>query len=171
MYGHFYNIDYGAVFDYAVNSLCKSLNIIYVSGSTYANSIEINLFSGQLNDSCWACHNSTHDSFKFNENTLLDERQILKMLLPDTIQSHESISFIPKDKSFSTRTVGSWIGVCVSGSCLIVNTWIQYLIQNNSSFHNWTQLNLSMYDGGYSTAGFPNEQNPQCLVCSNAKQM
>jgi len=167
----FNNIDYGAVFDYAVNSLCKSLNIIYVSGSTYANSIEINLFSGQLNDSCWACHNSTHDSFKFNENTLLDERQILKMLLPDTIQSHESISFIPKDKSFSTRTVGSWIGVCVSGSCLIVNTWIQYLIQNNSSFHNWTQLNLSMYDGGYSTAGFPNEQNPQCLVCSNAKQM
>jgi molybdopterin/thiamine biosynthesis adenylyltransferase len=215
----FNNIDYGAVFDYAVNSLCKSLNIFYVAGSTYANNIEINLFSGRLDDSCWACNGNTNDSFKFTpeefENrkeiscisgeqsqTIIEEcfnelnftlpsatelstlfmplyqQKILKLLQPQYIQKHQSIEFIPKDRSFPTRTVGSWVGVCVSGACLIVNTWMQYLMKTrdansntNSSFHNWNQLNLSMYDGGYYTAGFPNEQNPLCSICSNAKQI
>jgi molybdopterin/thiamine biosynthesis adenylyltransferase len=220
----FNNIDYGAVFDYAVNSLCKSLNILYVSGSTYANNIEINLFSGQLNDSCWACNNNTNDSFKFtteeleNKNdiklflkemncisgeqseTIIEEclhelniilpsasqlstifmplyqQKVLNLLLPEYIQKYQSIEFIPKDRSFPTRTVGSWVGVCVSGSCLIINTWIQYLMKTRNSnidpsFHNWNQLNLSMFDGGYYTAGFSNEQNLKCPICSNAKQI
>ena len=223
----FNNIDYGAVFDYAINSLCKSLNIIYVAGSTYANNIEINLFSGQLNDSCWACNNSTNDSFKYTikelENkdnihlllkelscisgeqsqTIVEEclnelnlklpttsqlstlflplyqQKVLNLLLPQYIQNHQSIDFIPKDRSFPTRIVGSWVGVCVSGACLIVNTWLQYLMKMknsvsdiNSSFHNWTQLNLSMFDGGYYTTGFPNEQDSKCCpICSNAKQI
>jgi molybdopterin/thiamine biosynthesis adenylyltransferase len=218
----FNNIDYGAGFDYAVNSLCKSLSIVYVAGSTYANNIEINLFSGQLNDPCWACDNNTNDSFKFTidelENrddiqlflkeisgisgaqsqTIIEEcltelnltlptnsqfstllmplyqEKVLNFLLPQYIQKHQSIDFIPKDRSFPTRIVGSWVGVCVSGSCLIVNTWMQYLIKSrntNSSFHNWSQLNLSMFDGGYYTAGFPNEQNFKCSICSNAKQI
>jgi molybdopterin/thiamine biosynthesis adenylyltransferase len=221
----FNNIDYGAVFDYAVNSLCKSLNILYVAGSTYANTIEINLFSGLINDPCWACNNNTNDSFKFTtkelENTndiqlflkemccisgeqsrlIIEEcfnqlnlkspsalqlstlfmplyqQKVLNLLLPQYIQKHQSIEFIPKDRSFPTRTVGSWVGVCVSGSCLIVNTWIQYLmkIKNSNSdtnplFHNWNHFNLSMFDGGYSTAGFTNEQNLTCPICSNAKQ-
>lgn len=215
----FNNIDYGAVFDYAVNSLCKSLGILYVAGSTYANNIEINLFSGLLDDSCWACHNSTNDSFKFSvkdldstndirlflrdmcsisgeqSQVLIDEvlnelnlnqlstlflplyqKKVLQLLLPESIQKHRSIDFIPKDQAFPTRTVGSWIGVCVSGACLIVNTWVQYLMRktnaNESTFHNWNQLNLSMFDGGYYTAGFPNEQNlGECPICSNAKQI
>ncbi|UJR29344.1 hypothetical protein I4U23_010556 [Adineta vaga] len=224
----FNNIDYVAVFDYAVNSLCKSLGIIYLAGSTYANNIEINLFSGLLNDSCWACNNSTNDSFKFSMKELeninniqlflkemtsisgeqsqliinnclnelnlnqpspselvtlfmpLYQKKVLELLLPEFIQRHQSIEFIPKDRSFPTRTVGSWIGVCVSGACLIVNTWIQFIMKmknstsntNTSSFHNWNQLNLSMFDGGYYTAGFPNEQNLQyCSICSNMKQI
>ena len=217
----FNNIDYGAVFDYAVSSLCKSLNIVYVAGSTYANNIEINLFSGRLDDSCWACHNDTNNSFKLttaefeNRNNIqsflkenshisgeqsqtiikecfdelnsttelstlfmpLYQQKVLKLLRPQDIQKYQSIEFIPKDRTFPTRAVGSWVGVCVSGACLIVNTWMQYLMRsittnnNNSSIHNWNQLNLSMYDGGYYTAGFPNEQNPRCLICSNAKQI
>ncbi|CAF1391697.1 unnamed protein product [Adineta ricciae] len=220
----FNNIDYGAVFDHAVNSLCKSLSILYVAGSTYANNIEINLFSGLSNDSCWACHNSTNDSFKFSakdlENTddiqlflrdmcfisgeqselfineVLNElnlnqpspsqlstlfmplyqKKVLRFLLPESIQKHQSIGFIPKDRTFPTRTVGSWIGVCVSGACLLVNTWVQYLMKktnlNESTFHNWSQFNLSMFDGGYYTVGFPNEQNLRdCSICSNAKQI
>ena len=209
----FNNIDYGAVFDYAVNSLCKSLKIIYVAGSTYANNIEINLFSGQLNHSCWACENRTNDSFKLNvENdekisVILKEKysisgeqaqsiieecleqsntssksfasiyqeKVLRLLLPEFIQQYQSIEFLPKDRSFPTRTVGSWVGVCVSGSCLIVNTWIQYLMKrrtiNHSTISNWNQLNLSMFNGGYETVGYPNEQNPHCSVCINAKQI
>jgi len=100
-------------------------------------------------------------------------------LLPQFIQNHQSIAFIPKDRSFPTRTVGSWVGVCVSGACLIVNTWMQYIMKaknlssdTNHSFHNWSQLNLSMFDGGYYTAGYPNEQDlKSCPICSNAKQM
>jgi len=78
----FNNIDYGAVFDYAVNSLCKSLNILYVAGSTYANNIEINLFSGQLNDSCWACNNNTNDSFKCTTEEL-ENRNDIKLFLKE----------------------------------------------------------------------------------------
>jgi molybdopterin/thiamine biosynthesis adenylyltransferase len=223
----FNNIDYGAVFDYAVNSLCKSLGIVYVAGSTYANNIDINLFSGLLNDPCWACNNNTNDSFKFtteeleNRNDIqlffkemccisgeesqsvieeclnelnlnqpsvsqlstlfisLYQQKILRLLIPQFIQNHSSIEFIPKDRSFPTRTVGSWVGVCVSGACLIVNTWMQYIMKaknlssdTNHSFHNWSQLNLSMFDGGYYTAGYPNEQDlKSCPICSNAKQM
>ncbi|CAF0837820.1 unnamed protein product [Rotaria sordida] len=222
----FNNIDYGAVFDYAINSLCKSLGIIYVSGSTYANNIDINLYSGLLNDPCWACGNLTNDSFKFTNQELenfndissflkekcyisgekfesiieeclnelnivspsrsqfstlfmpLYQKKVLELLLPQSIENFQSIEFIPKDRSFSTRTVGSWIGVCVSGSCLIVNTWVQYLIKNrnltfdmNKSFHNWMQINLSMFDGGYYTTGFPNQQDLNCPICSNVKQI
>jgi hypothetical protein len=28
-----------------------------------------------------------------------------------------------------------------------------------------------MFDRGYYTAGFPNEQNSRCPICSNAKQI
>ncbi|CAF2959816.1 unnamed protein product [Rotaria sp. Silwood2] len=222
----FNNIDYGAVFDYAVNSLCKSLGIIYVSGSTYANNIDISLYSGLLNDPCWACSNLTNDSFKFtnqesenindipsflkekccisgeksqliieecmNEMKIvlpfqlqfltsfmsLYQEKVLGLLLPQSIQTYQSIEFIPKDRSFPTRTVGSWIGVCASGSCLIVNTWVQHImktknltIDTNKPFHNWMQINLSMFDGGYYTTGFPNEQDRNCSICSSAKQM
>ena len=218
----FNNIDYGAVFDYAVNSLCKALGVLYVAGSTYANNIEINLFSGLQNDPCWACNNSTSDSFKFTAQELemvsdvhsffkekncisgeqsrsiieqcLNEVEIksslstsfisvfqektLDLLLPQYIQKHPSIEFIPKDRSFPTRSVGSWVGVCVSGSCFIVNTWVQYIMRTtlssadtNGPFHNWSQLNLSMFDGGYYTAGFPNEQNLNCPICLNAKKL
>jgi hypothetical protein len=44
-------------------------------------------------------------------------------------------------------------------------------IDINPLFHNWSQLNLSMFDGGYYTAGFTNEQNLKCPICSNAKQI
>lgn len=222
----FNNIDYGAVFDYAVNSLCKSLGIIYVSGSTYANSIEINLYSGLLSDPCWSCANFTTDSFKFSDEDLegfkdilsflkekrnisgeksesiveeclkelkidspskvdfstsfmpLYQTKTLELLLPQYIKDYKSIEFIPKDKSFPTRTVGSWVGVCVSGSCLLINTWMQYVMkkrnlisEKNNLFHNWTQMNLSMFDGGYISSGFPNEQDQNCPVCLNAKHM
>ncbi|CAF3373023.1 unnamed protein product [Rotaria socialis] len=222
----FNNIDYGAVFDYAVNSLCKSLGIIYISGSTYANNIDINLYSGLLNDSCWACVNLINDSFKFTNQELeifndissflkenccisgeksrsiieeclqelkidvisptqfstlfmpLYQEKLVGLLLPQYIENYQSIEFIPKDRSFPTRTVGSWIGVCLSGSCLVVNTWMQYMMKikrltadNNKSFHNWIQINLSMFDGSYSTTGFPNEQDLNCPICSNVKKM
>lgn len=41
----------------------------------------------------------------------------------------QSIEFIPKDRSFPTRIVGSWIGVCISRLYLIINTRMQYLMK------------------------------------------
>jgi hypothetical protein len=45
---------------------------------------------------------------------------ILALLSPEHIMNHESIGFIPKDKNFPTRYVGSWVCVCVSAALLMV---------------------------------------------------
>jgi molybdopterin/thiamine biosynthesis adenylyltransferase len=50
-------IDYGCVFDYAVNSLAKSLKIPYISGSSYGNSMILNYYSGEVSELCFACEN------------------------------------------------------------------------------------------------------------------
>jgi molybdopterin/thiamine biosynthesis adenylyltransferase len=62
-------IDYGATYDYAVNSLCKFLAIPYVSGSSYANTMLINYFSGKEDEACWSCLNSTDESFFWTNAT------------------------------------------------------------------------------------------------------
>ena len=72
----FNNIEYGTVFDYTANSLRKSLRILYVVGSTYANYIDINLFSRLHNDACWACNNNTSESFKLTEQELENSNDI-----------------------------------------------------------------------------------------------
>lgn len=56
-------IDYGAVMDMAINSLCKRLAIPYVSGSTYANTLIVNFFNGRQGQACWSCLNSVTESF------------------------------------------------------------------------------------------------------------
>jgi len=66
----FNNIDHGAVFDYAVNSLCQALKIPYISGSSYANSIQVDFYSQLKNQSCWSCANYCNDSFNHSENQL-----------------------------------------------------------------------------------------------------
>ena len=151
-----------------------SLGILYVASSTYTNNVDISMFPGLLVDSCRACNNSTMESFTVTVN----REKTLELLLPHCIQTLSSVEFIPKDRSFPTRTVGSWVGVCVSGSCLIVNTWIQHIMKTRNAnsdtgepCHNWNQLNLSMFDGGYYTAGFPNEQDLNCPICSDAKKL
>jgi hypothetical protein len=46
--------------------------------------------------------------------------RILALLSPEHIAGHPSLEFIPKDKNFPTRYVGSWVCVCVSAALLMV---------------------------------------------------
>ncbi len=57
------------------------------------------------------------------------KQAVVSRLVPSRIQTYRSLSFIPRDPPFPTRTVGSWIGVCVSGSVLLVNAWAQHLMR------------------------------------------
>lgn len=57
-------IDYGGVADLALNNLCKELQIPYVSGSSYAYSIQVDYSSGKDGQKCWRCLNNVASAFK-----------------------------------------------------------------------------------------------------------
>jgi molybdopterin/thiamine biosynthesis adenylyltransferase len=241
----FNTIDYGSVFDYSVNSLCKSLGIIYIAGSTYCNTIQTEFYSGLKNSSCWACDNNCTNSFKYtpaqlnNSNTIknkssnthdlsyeisltakdimdlftelncvgassqcnqiieqslaalkvdklnidqfqsqflpLYSKSILSLLSPQSILSHGSIQFIPKDLAVITRSVGSSVIVATTGAMLLVNNWLKYLFQSHSSnsdnskttVMNWGEMNLSLSEGNYHSVGYQTAQEHNCLICNN----
>lgn len=56
-------IDYGGMFDYAINSLCKSLRIPLITGSSYAWSMQSEYYSGAAGKKCSACAMPPHDYF------------------------------------------------------------------------------------------------------------
>lgn len=45
---------------------------------------------------------------------------IIAQLSPERITNQKCLTFIPKDKNFPTRYVGSWVCVCVSAALLMV---------------------------------------------------
>jgi hypothetical protein len=67
---------------------------------------------------------------------------ILALLSPEHIMNHESIGFIPKDKNFPTRYVGSWVCVCVSAALLMVGSFI---LRASSFFFSFFILRASLF--------------------------
>eukprot|EP01087_Luapelamoeba_hula_P008240 TRINITY_DN2051_c0_g1_i1.p1 TRINITY_DN2051_c0_g1~~TRINITY_DN2051_c0_g1_i1.p1 ORF type:complete len:384 (-),score=57.22 TRINITY_DN2051_c0_g1_i1:49-1200(-) len=61
-------IDYGSLFDYAVNVITKCLQIPYILGSSYANTSVVNYFTGKPGKACWTCFNAVEESFTANQN-------------------------------------------------------------------------------------------------------
>lgn len=327
----FNNIDYGATFDFAINSLCKSLGIPYVAASTYSNQTELGLYTGALDACCWYCCNGNGESFRFTDAdykhfleqtracasagaagaagasaaagsasspsaqelkdfSFADEkevcfdreteknkaqqnltnkqshkqtttatshtppcernppqRQVLSFLNvtrkmsgsaceamvkealataaaapssssasasgasassdsgsgsgsrpfplargefdkvvaralkaqvnaalgPERVQTLADARFLPKDRPFPSRNVGSWTCVCVAGSVLLVNQWVQHVNCDRAQgkeVHNWSQLNLlAAENGGISATSCASGQDPACPVCTAAK--
>jgi molybdopterin/thiamine biosynthesis adenylyltransferase len=222
----FNNIDYGACFDSAVNSLCKALGIPYVAGSTYANTMEITYYGGAPGDVCWCCANSITECFSYKPDEVkayapLTEASIQRVLrkllrihgeqtdwlitqvmaetgfteyspedfckvflprlrdiieqklLPDRVgTSVDDMScFIAKTKPLETRMVGSWIGVCMAGSLMLVNLWMQNLMHDpeEAPCFNWSKVDLGLYEGGIASFGFVTEQDQECATCAAMK--
>ncbi len=90
-------------------------------------------------------------------------------LVPGRILDYAAIDFIPKDASFPTRTIGSWVVVCVAGSMLSVNLWAQYVMGHGVV--NWTNCDLrGVCDAADGSDKWPFyravvERNPACRVC------
>ena len=53
-------IDHGSYFDFAVMSLCVSLEIPYITGSSYSHNALVEFFPGK-GGPCWGCHNMPDD--------------------------------------------------------------------------------------------------------------
>ncbi|KAL6060897.1 NEDD8-activating protein uba3 [Balamuthia mandrillaris] len=262
-------IDYGAVFDYAVNAVCKRLALPYVLGSSYANTILVNYFGGGSGQACWACLNETRESFLFNRNSSKDilewlRRQqqqreeeeggrkegqmqddgeqaqgfrsveqlirfqaehlrmsgpvaealirealsevlassspssssddakkaeekenefvlsvkdypefakrlhgkVIEQLHPDKVLLHDSLSFIPKDESFPTRHIGSWVCVCTGAALMMVNAWAQALVSESGQFPNFNSFTLNFFVANNSAQdGADGTSDSHCVVC------
>lgn len=65
---------------------------------------------------------------------------VLQRLSCEHIESWRSIGFIPKNRMVATRSVGSWVAVCVGGSLMLVNLWVQSLMGEKA--HTWAALVL-----------------------------
>eukprot|EP01090_Pellita_catalonica_P005460 TRINITY_DN1547_c0_g1_i1.p1 TRINITY_DN1547_c0_g1~~TRINITY_DN1547_c0_g1_i1.p1 ORF type:complete len:349 (-),score=55.55 TRINITY_DN1547_c0_g1_i1:52-1017(-) len=90
-------IDHGSVFDFAVNSLCKKLQIPSAMGSSYHNTMEVEYYSGRPFETCWNCMRNTNESFFMNQNqeadlaTWLKAKQVTKFNEALLIQFHEEV--------------------------------------------------------------------------------
>jgi molybdopterin/thiamine biosynthesis adenylyltransferase len=223
-------IDHGSIFDYAVNSLSKVLGIPLILGSSYANTVIVNLFSGKPGRACWSCLNITSESFDWTQSEVeewmgksghtvlgssellaflqeelhmdgphvqrvlktsleefLKERKeetnsittqdirkllisfvqphILALLSPEHILSYDDIRFIPKDKNFPTRIVGSWVCVCTGAALLMVNAWVQDMM--GEEFPNYCNFTLSTFHATNSKEeGASTHSDPLCIICN-----
>ena len=150
-------IDFGEYFDFAVTSLCKSLKIHYLSGSSYGHTAisESFPFSPILPNggACWGCNNAPQNL------------AVLLQLAPSSIQSLSSIAFIPKeDVIYGAQDTGSSVLPCSIASHLIVTSWANSFC--NYTMPNWANFNLSTFE----SFSFPVEQNPDCIVCTSPLQ-
>ena len=147
-------IDFGEYFDFAVTSLCKSLRVHYLSGSSYGHTAisESFPYSSFLPNGgpCWACNNAPQDL------------TVLLQLAPHSIQSLESIAFIPKeDIIYGAHNAGSSVLPCSIASHMIVTSWANTFCKY--TLPNWANFNLSTFE----SFSFPVEQNPECIVCTS----
>ena len=147
-------IDFGEYFDFAVASLCKSLKIHYLSGSSYGHTAisESFPYSPILPNGgpCWGCNNSPQNL------------GVLFQLAPSTIQTLQSIAFIPKEEVlFGSQETGSSVLPCSIASHLVVTSWANSFC--NYTMPNWANFNLSTFE----SFSFPVEQNPECIICSS----
>ena len=99
--------------------------------------------------------------------------RIADRLVPSRILGYDALDFIPKDAAFPTRTVGSWVVVCVAGSLLSVNLWVQHLMGHGVV--NWTNCDLrgvvDVTDGCGDKWPFYRAvvaSSPECRVCRDA---
>ena len=147
-------IDFGEYFDFAVTSLCKSLRIHYLTGSSYGHTAISESFPYSTflpnGGPCWGCNNAPNDL------------TVLLQLTPHTIQSLGSIAFIPKEQViFSTQTTGSSVLPCSIASHMIVTSWANTFCKY--TMPNWANFNLSTFE----SFSFPVEQNAECIVCTS----
>ena len=147
-------IDFGEYFDFAVTSLCKSLKVHYLSGSSYGHTAisESFPYSSFLPNGgpCWGCNNAPQDL------------TVLLRLAPHSIQSLGSIAFIPREEViFSAQDTGSSVLPCSISSHMIVTCWANTFCKY--TMPNWANLNLSTFE----LFSFPVEQNPDCIVCTS----
>jgi len=54
-------------------------------------------------------------------------KRVETLFLPSKVQQLTDIGFLPRLRPFPARLAGSWTGVCVTGSFLLVNQWVQYI--------------------------------------------
>ncbi|KAI6652275.1 hypothetical protein LOD99_7290 [Oopsacas minuta] len=148
-------IDFGEYFDFAVSSLCKSLRIHYLTGSSYGHTAisESFPYSPILPNGgvCWGCNNSPQNL------------GVLLQLAPSSIQSLSSIAFIPKeDVIYGAQNTGSSVLPCSIASHLIVTSWANSFC--NYTLPNWANFNLSTFE----SFSFPVEQNLECIICTSS---
>lgn len=62
-----------------------------------------------------------------------------------------------------TRAVGSNVLVCTTGSLMIVNSWVQALLDTEIMMPNWMKFDLRNLE----TVHFVVERNQDCLVCGD----
>jgi len=68
----FQGADYGAWMDHAIMSLAKSLQLPFVTASTYSMQFQCDVFHGAPLQPCWACNNFTEPPSRVA--ALLEER-------------------------------------------------------------------------------------------------
>jgi molybdopterin/thiamine biosynthesis adenylyltransferase len=174
-------IDHGAQFDVAAGALAYSLQIPYVTGSSYSNTWIVEYFKAvplrwrdqpELGKTlpCVQCSGCCHS---------VKEKIALEQLHIGRIQQHKSLSqIISRGTDTPTQSVGSHVGVCVTASVMLVNMWLQGSI-NVPPFppkegdpkqaatvvpvtHTWSKFDLSDWS---AIAQFSVERDAQCLVC------
>jgi hypothetical protein len=126
----FNNIDVGAVFDYAVLSLCKSLKLPYASGSSYARTCIIEFATGD----------PKMGSFSLDKES--KHIDLYPKIEIDTIQEQENLNFIVPEH-FESRQVGSNCLVCVMSGMLTVNAWVQNLM--GKDMVNFIKLDIAAF--------------------------
>jgi hypothetical protein len=77
-------IDVGDYFDAAVSSLALKRGIPLIQGGTFRTTMTVD-FYGPKGKPCWACAAD------------VPNKELMKRLRPELIESYESIEFIPED--------------------------------------------------------------------------
>ena len=86
--------------------------------------------------------------------TPLLAKRVTAALAPGSVSALASIAFVPREDVPPTRSVGSWVGVCVASGMLMVNAWVQSITGDlGVDFPNSSELTLrdftSMTDRTY----------------------
>jgi len=76
----FNGIDVGVMWDYCVNSLCKELGIPLVAGQSFGWKFMVEMYTGQTNQTCAFCSDSTNSSFAATQNDMTRKGGVLERL-------------------------------------------------------------------------------------------
>jgi hypothetical protein len=126
-----------------VQSLCLKNNIPMVNGGTFQTSITVDYFKG-----CGApCKMCVSD---------LGNEDIKKKLLPDVIEKHSKLDFIPKARN----PIGA-SNIMVASTCsqMMVNNWVMSL------FGQTMPTRLIFYYNMFDLEKWNVEKDEKCIFC------